>query len=147
MFIRIIIFNFITAVYFITPRFFYSDFLEECDWVVILCMLIGVLIYAYKKSIKGVWLLSLILSINTLVYFLITARESIPDVGDPRIFYRVIVIAGLSSPIADSWGYLIEQVNYIQVFFSIMLVISLMILCLIQKRKSHTLKNIRKSAT
>jgi len=99
-------------------------------------MIAGIIVYLFRRSDKRIKSLSLVLSINIALYFLITACEDIPDVGDPRMFYRLQIIIQGKSELANNFGYAMETFNYIQVLFSIIILVILIILSLIRKRQS-----------
>lgn len=97
-------------------------------------MVAGVIVYLFKRDNKRIKSLSLVLSINIALYFLITAREDIPDVGDPRIFYRLKIIIQGKNELANNLGYAIENFNYLQVLCSIIILVILLILLFVREK-------------
>jgi predicted membrane protein len=141
MIIRLIILSFIIALHFLTPRYFFDALLKYCEWTMIFCMVAGIIVYLFKRNNKRVKSLSLILSINIAVYFLITCREAILDVSVPRMYYRLKMITGVESGLTNSLGYAIENFNYIQVLCSIIILKILVILLFVrEKLPTNTIK-------
>jgi hypothetical protein len=138
--IRLLILCIIIGLHFLTPRFFYSDILRICDWIIISCMLIAIITFFYNQDNSRIKLFTFILTINSLLYFLITVRESIPDVGDPVLFYRIPIIMNIKSNTANEFGYFIEYINYIQALFSVAILLILLISILFGTGKVRLLK-------
>lgn len=125
MLIRIAIITVVFILFFLTPRYFLNDILEITDKTMICLIAIAFIIYGINKNCKPTRTLSMILSVNTLLYFFITVRESIPDTGNPRMLYRINAIMGFENGLANEFGRLIEYLNYIQVLASLILLLSL----------------------
>lgn len=135
MITRLTILGCVIALHLLTPRFFFSDVLRIFEWIMIGGMVVAILIYYFKQNDKRIKSLSLVLSINSALYFLITAGEYVPDIGDPRMFYRLKIIAGIKSGLADNLGYAIEYFNYIQVLLTIIIMGIIIVLLFIREKQ------------
>lgn len=138
MILRITILLVCVLLHYLTPDYFLSDFLRDSDLLLLLILIMSIVIYYFRKNKKSINSISTILAINIGSYFLLTASEDIPDSNPPIMFYRLKIIFGIKSGPSNLLGHLIEGLNYIQIFISLILIIILFFLSFTSKKNTQS---------
>jgi len=118
MIVRIIILILVIVLHILTPRWFLNDLLNIGDWVMLFWGLLSFLMYKATEKGKRLNILSTLLSLITLIYFITTVRIVTPDVGSERVAYRLQLIFGNFKNIPVKIGEGIEIFNAVLIVFS-----------------------------
>ena len=127
MILRTLILAFAIALHILTPHWFLKDFLTIADWIMIFCGFLSLFIYKSVERDKKIFILSFLLSLNVLVYYVTTVQMLTLDGGDDRMSYRLQVIFRTSVNIPMNFGEGIEIFNVVQIVLSIINSILLLI--------------------
>ncbi len=141
MILRILILVIAILLHILTPHWFLKDYLTVGDWIMIFFAFLSAAMYNSMRGIKKINFLSVFLSLNVLVYFIITTQILAPDVGVERAVCRLqfILRNSITLPIIiSSW---IEIINTIQIIFSI----AIGILLVFQFYKKKTANKLTKA--
>lgn len=133
MILRLSILLFAILAHTLTPRWFLDDFLTIADWLMIFFGLLSLTLYQLTENDDKVFMLSLLLSLSILIYFVTTAEMIIPDVGIDRIVYRWPVIFNSSIEIPMNTGRILEIFNSAQLVFNT--IISFLLIIRFYKKK------------
>jgi len=118
MVLRFIIVIIIIVLHFLTPRWFLSDFVVLSDYVMMLFG--GISLVTYKVNGR-ILLLSLVLSLNALIYFLITTELITSDIGEERVVSRMQLIFSVSKTLPNGLGRFVEEFNALQVVIALIM--------------------------
>jgi hypothetical protein len=123
MIVRVLILAVSMLLHILTPRWVLNDFLAISDWIMISFLLMSPIIYRFLGGDKNVNSLSLLLSINCLLYFIMTVKVSASEIYDERAVYRLMVVLNKSIDMPLKFSKVIETINALQIVLSIVILI------------------------
>jgi hypothetical protein len=131
---RLFIFLIAVIIHFLTPTWFLDDFLRLCEWDMLFCALFAAINYNRTKESYKLNCQSFFLSINTLVYFVTTTKVQETDIGNSYSISRLALIFKFPFQPSKRYTEIIEAMNAIQVLFSVILLVFI-IIAMIKKRQ------------
>lgn len=137
MAIRLIILLVSILLHVLTPHWFLNDYMEASDYIMIFSCLISLLIYRLLGKNNWVFVLSLFLSINSLLFYITSVEVVTSEIEDERAVYRLLVLLNKRNFIDIGLSKLIETINALQIVCSVLIIFSLGVIYL---RKRFVIK-------
>ncbi len=110
----------------LTPSWFKSDIVEILDWVMITTSFISALLYYFFNNIKSIKNISLWISLNAIVYYLVSMHGCTFEVLESDCSAsRLTAIFDISISLNTEIVELIEWINIIQVIINLILILIL----------------------